>query len=126
MGASWSTVHPGKPSDLGVDLEQPPDPPSQSKYLRCYGNVVPSVCGDRLEDFYDALYDKIYFVQHKYQDSIVAFEDCEKEHPCVEPEEWFILSSRIPRVYKYLAHSSTNAPDIDIDRQIDLHPRIVK
>jgi hypothetical protein len=71
------------------------------------------------------LYDKIYFVQHKNQDSIVAFENCEKDHPRVDPEEWYILAQRIPRVYEYLAHS-TNTPDVDLDRPIDLHPRIVK
>lgn len=125
MGASWSSNHPKQPLDSGTDLEQPPDPLSQSKYLRCYGDVVPSVCGDRFQNFYDALYDKIYFVQHKNQDSIVAFENCEKDNPRVETEEWYILAQRIPRVYEYLAYS-INTPDVDLDRPIDLHPRIVK
>lgn len=126
MGASWSSNHPEQPLDSGADLEQPPNPPSQSKYLHCYGDEVPSVCGDRFEDFYYALYDKIYFVQHKNQDSIVAFESCEKDNLRVDPEEWYILAQRIPRVYGYLAHSSTNTPNVDLDRPIDLYPRIVK
>ncbi|KAF9891515.1 hypothetical protein FE257_003982 [Aspergillus nanangensis] len=129
MGASWSSG-PGHPSSSTTDLEQPPDPPTQSKYLRCYGDVVPSVCGDRSEDFYDELYDKMYFVQHANQECIVAFHCCEKGNPRVEPEEWFVLAERIPRVYEYLARTSsstTNTPTVDaVDHPIDLHPRIVK
>ncbi|KNG86499.1 hypothetical protein ANOM_005131 [Aspergillus nomiae NRRL 13137] len=117
MGASWSSDHP-------TDLEQHPDPPSQSKYPR-YGDVVPSVCSDRPEDLYDELYEQIYFVQHANQEFIVAFQRCEKENPRVDPEEWFTIAERIPRVYEYLAHS-TSAPNVDIDQPIDLHPYIVK
>lgn len=120
MGASRSS-----PSSSAADLEQPPEPPSQSKYPRCYGDVVPSVCSDRPEDFYDELYEHIYFVQHANQDCIVAFQCCEKENPRVDPEEWFLIAERIPRVYEYLAHS-TNTPNVDVDQPIDLHPRIVK
>lgn len=125
MGVTWSLRRPQEPSSSGADLEQPPDPPSQSKYPRRYGDVVPSVCSDRLEDLYDDLYEKMYFVQHANQDCIVAFQLCEKENPRVDPEEWFILAERIPRVYEYLAHS-TNTPNVDVDQPIDLHPRIVK
>ncbi|KAB8257038.1 hypothetical protein BDV32DRAFT_160763 [Aspergillus pseudonomiae] len=116
MGASWSSDHP-------ADLEQHPDPPSQSKYPR-YGDVVPSVCSDRPEDLYDELYEQIYFVQHANQDCIVAFQRCEKDNPRVDPEEWFTIAERIPRVYEHLAHR-TNVPNVDIDQPIDLHPYIV-
>ncbi|KAE8342182.1 hypothetical protein BDV24DRAFT_162733 [Aspergillus arachidicola] len=127
MGASWSSTRPEEPSSAAADLEQNRDPLSQSRYPRYYGDVVPLVCSDRPEDFYDDLYDKMYFVQHANQDCIVAFQQCEKENPRVDPEEWFIIAERIPRVYEYLAHS-TNTPtvDVDVDRPIDLHPRIVK
>ncbi|RHZ69171.1 hypothetical protein CDV55_107067 [Aspergillus turcosus] len=121
MGASWSSDRPGEPSSSSsaADLEQ------QSNYPRCYGDVVPSVCSDRPEDFYDELYEQMYFVQHINQDCIVAFQKCEKENPRVDPEEWFIIAERIPRVYEYLAHS-TNTPKVDVDQPIDLHPHIVK
>lgn len=125
MGASWSSERSEQPSSSAADLENPPDPTSPSKYPRCYGDVVPSVCGDRSEGFYDALYEKIYFVQHQNQDSIVAFQNCEKDNPGLDPEEWYLLAERIPRVYEYLAHC-IDIPDVDLDRPIDLHPRIVK
>ena len=119
-----SEDRPNEPSSSAVDLEEPPDSPSQSKYPRCYGDVVPSVCSDRPEDLYD-LYEQMYFVQHANQDCIVAFQQCEKENPRVDPEEWFIIAERIPRVYGYLAHR-TNTPNVDVDQPIDLHPHIVK
>ncbi|QMW24916.1 hypothetical protein G4B84_000161 [Aspergillus flavus NRRL3357] len=125
MGAGWSSDHPEEPLFSAADLRQPPNPPSQSKYPRCYGDVVPSVCSDRPEDFYDELYEQMYFVQHAYQDCIVAFQQCEKENPRVDPEEWLFIAERIPRVYEYLAHS-TNTSNVDVDQPIDLHPRIVK
>ncbi|KAF7155934.1 hypothetical protein CNMCM6106_007846 [Aspergillus hiratsukae] len=77
------------------------------------------------EDFYDELYEQMYFVQHANQDCIVAFQLCEKENPRVDPEEWFLIAERIPRVYEYLAHS-TNTPNVDVDQPIDIHPRIIK
>lgn len=124
MGASWSSGRPEEPSSAD-DLEGQPDPPSYPKYPCWYGDVVPSICGDRLEDFYDELYEEMYFVQHANQDCIVAFQQCQKEMPRVEPEEWFAIAERIPRVYEYLAHN-TNTPNVDIHQPIDLHPRIVK
>ncbi|PLB53261.1 hypothetical protein P170DRAFT_379870, partial [Aspergillus steynii IBT 23096] len=123
MGVSWSSGRPEEPSSSATDLEQAPDPPSQPKYPRCYGDVVPSVCGNRNEDFYDELYEQIYFVQHVNQDCIVAFQLCEKDNPRVDPEEWFIVAERIPRVYEHLAHS-INIPNVDIEKPIDIHPRI--
>ncbi|KAJ5370771.1 uncharacterized protein N7496_006863 [Penicillium cataractarum] len=125
MGTSWSSNRTADPSFSAVDLEQPPDLPIQSKYPRCYGDVVPSVCTDRPEGFYDELYEQMYFVQHANQDCIVAFHKCEKENTRVDPEEWFNLAERIPRVYEHLARS-TNIPNVDVDQPIDLHPRIVK
>ncbi|KAE8357520.1 hypothetical protein BDV27DRAFT_151255 [Aspergillus caelatus] len=124
MGTSWSSDRPEESSSSAADLEQNLDPPSQSKYPRCYGDVVPSVCSDRPEGFYDELYEQMYFVQHANQDCIVAFQQCEKENPRVDPDEWFIIAKRIPRVYEYLAHS-TNTPNVDRDQPIDLHPYIV-
>lgn len=95
MGTSWSSDRP-EPSSSAVDVEQPPDPPSQSKYPLCYGDVIPSVCSDRPEDLYDELYEQMCFVQHANQDCIVAFQQCEKENPRVDPEEWFINAVRNP------------------------------
>ncbi|GLI81432.1 hypothetical protein PoHVEF18_009813 [Penicillium ochrochloron] len=125
MGASWSSDRTEEPSSSAIDLEKPPDPPSQSKYPRCYGDVVPSVCSDRPEDLYDELYEQMYFVQHANQDCIVAFQQCEKENPRVDPEEWFVIAERIPRVYEFLAHR-TNTLNVDVYQPIDLHPHIVK
>ncbi|KAJ5886351.1 uncharacterized protein N7473_009025 [Penicillium subrubescens] len=131
MGAIWSSEKPS--SSAPDDLEQPPHPPTQSNYPRYYGEAVPPVCSDRLEDLYDELYEKLYYVQRTNQeDYIVAFHACEKDNPRVEPEEWFILVERIPRVYEYLAHRSANTNintldvNVDVDTPIDLHPRIVK
>jgi hypothetical protein len=131
MGAIWSSEKPS--SSAPDDLEQPPHPPTQSNYPRYYGEAVPPVCSDRLEDLYDELYEKLYYVQHTNQeDYIVAFHACEKDNLRVEPEEWFILAERIPRVYEYLAHRSANTNintidvNVDVDTPIDLHPRIVK
>ncbi|BAE54676.1 unnamed protein product [Aspergillus oryzae RIB40] len=102
MGAGWSSDHPEEPLFSAADLRQPPNPPSQSKYPRCYGDVVPSVCSDRPEDFYDELYEQMYFVQHAYQDCIVAFQQCEKENPRVDPEEWLFIAERIPRTNRLI------------------------
>lgn len=130
MGAIWSSENPS--SSGASDLEQPPEPESPN-YPRCYGDVVPSVCSNRPEDCYDELYQKMYYVQHtNHQDCIVAFQACEKDNPRVEPEEWFELVERIPRVYEYLAHRNADTSiitldvNVDVDTPIDVHPRIVK
>lgn len=121
MGASWSSDH---PTENSANTEQT-DPPSHPKYLALYGDVVPEVCSDRPEDCYDDLYEDMYYVQHASQDCLVAFQSCQKDNPRIEPEDWFALAERIPRVYEYLAHS-INMRNVDLDQPIDLHPRIVK
>ncbi|KAL5363471.1 hypothetical protein BJX96DRAFT_187020 [Aspergillus floccosus] len=105
-------------------LENPEE--MQPKELLLWpGDVVPSVCGPRREDYYHDLYQEVYFVLHQNQDSIVSFQVCHKDNPRVDPEEWFAIVDRVPRVYEYLAHS-TNQPHTHIDQPIDIHPRIVR
>ncbi|KAL5358245.1 hypothetical protein BJX96DRAFT_163621 [Aspergillus floccosus] len=119
MGSGWSSGR-----EQASDLEQPPDPVRQSKFdPRLYGNVVPSLCGTRLDNCYTDLYEEMYFVQHQNQECIVAFQS-QTDDPRKDPEERSALAERTPRVYQYLARR-TNAPDAEIDGPIDVHPRIV-
>ncbi|KAE8379635.1 hypothetical protein BDV26DRAFT_258871 [Aspergillus bertholletiae] len=125
MGLTWSSGRPEQsPPDHEPDLEQPPNA-EQPKGLPWPGDVVPSVCSPRCEDYYHDLYQEMYFVLHENQECIVAFQVCYKDNPRVDPEEWFAIADWVPRVYECLAQS-TNEPDAHMDQTIDVHPRIVK
>ncbi|GES63598.1 hypothetical protein ATEIFO6365_0007028500 [Aspergillus terreus] len=117
MGSTWSS---GRPEQVPPDLEGAEQP----KDLPWPGDVVPSVCSPRREDYYHDLYQEIYFVQHKNRECIVAFQVCHEANPGVDPEERFAIVDRVPRVYEYLAHSTNELADTD--QPIDIHPRIVK
>lgn len=96
MGASWSSERTEESSSSAIDLEKTPDPPSQSKYPHCYGDVVPSVCSNRPEDLYDELYEQMYFVQHTNQECIVAFNNARKKIPVSMPSSGLSLLSEYP------------------------------
>ncbi|GAB1213118.1 hypothetical protein ATERTT37_002267 [Aspergillus terreus] len=79
----------------------------------------------RREDYYHDLYQTVYFVLHRNQECVVAFQVCHKANPRVDPEEWSAIVDRVTRVYGYLAHS-TNEPHAHTDQPIHIHPRIVQ
>lgn len=123
MGSAWSSARSDQsPPDLEA-AEQPKEPKDMP--WPWPGDVVPSICSPRREDYYYELYDEIYFVEHTNQECIVVFQICQKGNSRVDPEDWFAIVDRVPRVYEYLAHS-TNGLHADIDQPIDIHPRIVK
>lgn len=119
MGSAWSS---GRPEHSLTDLEGAEQP---QDLLPWPGDVVPSVCSTRREDYYHDLYQTVYFVLHRNQECVVAFQVCHKANPRVDPEEWSAIVDRVTRVYGYLAHS-TNEPHAHTDQPIHIHPRIVQ